>query len=154
MVKVNKQNVAGWFLGLIVLVAAVLALMALYGPVHLEASRLSFTSLSQLDARSRQILLYIGYDAAVFSTLAFVHYAIDKGIAVRNGKRSRLKREWRRTPEAVLLAESLLGGVVGASLSMLIFHHKVHTWYFVWGQVAFSLLHVALLAYARAAGWL
>lgn len=154
MAKVNKENVAGWFIGIILLIAAVLTLAALYGPVHLDVSRLSLTSLMQLDAHERQILISLGYEMAAMSALAFVHYGIDKGIAVRNGKRSRLKREWRRTPEAVLLAESLLGGAVGASLGMLIFHHKVNKWYFMWGQSVFLMLHVGVLAYARAAGWL
>ena len=46
----------------------------------------------------------------------------------------RARRHLWRIPERTLFAASLVGGSVGALLSMYLFHHKTRHWYFVVGM--------------------
>ena len=53
------------------------------------------------------------------------------------------RRHLWRIPERTLFAAALVGGSVGALLSMYLFHHKTRHWYFVVGM---PLILVAQLA--------
>jgi uncharacterized membrane protein YsdA (DUF1294 family) len=53
---------------------------------------------------------------AVLSIAAFLAYALDKKLAVK---------EKHRVPERALLAWSIIGGAPGALLAMLAFRHKI-----------------------------
>ena len=55
----------------------------------------------------------------------------------------RASRHLWRIPERTLFAAALVGGSVGALLSMYLFHHKTRHWYFVVGM---PLILVAQLA--------
>lgn len=57
-------------------------------------------------------------------------------------KRRARQHLWR-IPERTLFAAALVGGSVGALLSMYLFHHKTRHWYFVVGM---PLILVAQLA--------
>ena len=53
-------------------------------------------------------------------------------IAMGADKRKAQKGKWR-VPEATLFLFALLGGGLGATLGMHVFHHKTKHWYFRWG---------------------
>lgn len=55
----------------------------------------------------------------------------------------RARRHLWRIPERTLFVAALVGGSVGALLSMYLFHHKTRHWYFVVGM---PLILVAQLA--------
>ena len=50
----------------------------------------------------------------------------------------------RRIPEKRLFLLSLLGGALGGTAGMLLFHHKTRHWYFRWGFPAILALEVGL----------
>ncbi len=71
---------------------------------------------------------------AVMSVFLFVMMALDKGKARRGA--------WRIS-ERTLFVFALLGGAVGGTAGMLLFHHKTKHWYF---RLLFPLLAAAQLA--------
>ena len=68
---------------------------------------------------------------AAFSVIAFVLMGIDKAKARRGS---------RRIPEKTLFLFTLLGGGIGGTLGMHVFHHKTRHWYFA---VFFPLIAMA-----------
>ncbi len=68
----------------------------------------------------------------VINVVALIMYGIDK-LAAKLGV--------RRIPEIVLLNISLLGGMLGAMLGMVIFRHKIRKRVFVLGNIACLLLY-------------
>ena len=68
-------------------------------------------------------------------------------IAMGADKRKAQKGKWR-VPEATLFLFALLGGGLGATLGMHVFHHKTKHWYFRWGLPLILLVQVALVAWA------
>ena len=58
---------------------------------------------------------------AAFSVIAFALMGIDKAKARRGS---------RRIPEKTLFLFTLLGGGIGGTLGMHVFHHKTRHWYF------------------------
>ena len=66
----------------------------------------------------------------------FCLYGVDK---------RRAKRGAWRIPEKRLFLWALLGGGVGGTLGMFVFHHKTRHWYFRYG---FPLIAIAQLALA------
>ena len=73
---------------------------------------------------------------AVMSVFLFVLMAVDKGRARRGA--------WR-VSEKTLFLFALLGGAVGGTAGMFLFHHKTKHWYF---RLGFPLLAAAQLALA------
>lgn len=73
------------------------------------------------------------------NALAFLLMGIDKGRAGRNAWRVR---------ERTLFLFPLVGGALGGTLGMLLFHHKTRKWYFAYG------LPLLCLAQLLALGWL
>lgn len=57
----------------------------------------------------------------------------------------RARRGKRRISEKTLFLPAVLGGALGGTLGMRMFHHKTRHWYFRWG---FPLLLVLQLAVA------
>lgn len=71
---------------------------------------------------------------AAFSVIAFALMGIDKATARRGS---------RRIPEKTLFLFTLLGGGIGGTLGMHVFHHKTRHWYFA---VFFPLIAIAQIA--------
>ncbi len=71
----------------------------------------------------------------LWSLVAFIAMGADK---------RRARRGLWRVPEATLFLFALLGGALGATLGMHIFHHKTKHWYFRWGLPLILLAQVAL----------
>ena len=61
-------------------------------------------------------------------------------------RRARLST--RRIPERALFLPAVLGGALGGTMGMHIFHHKTRHWYFRWGYPLLLILQLAAL------GWL
>ncbi len=80
------------------------------------------------------LLLYF----LLINIAAFVLFTFDK-------YKSRVNAS--RTPERRLHTLSFLGGVLGASLSMILFRHKIKKSSFVLKHVTIILLWLALLVY-------
>ena len=70
----------------------------------------------------------------IINAVGFLIMLVDK---------EKAKKHLWRIPERTLFAAALVGGSVGALLSMYLFHHKTHHWYFVVGM---PLILVAQLA--------
>ena len=66
---------------------------------------------------------------------AFAAMGWDKRCAKRPGR--------RRVPEKRLFLLSLLGGALGGTMGMFLFHHKTRHWYFRWGFPAILALEAA-----------
>ena len=75
------------------------------------------------------------YLAAV-NLVAFVAMGWDKRRAKQPGR--------RRIPEKRLFLLALLGGALGATAGMFLFHHKTRHWTFRWGFPAILVLEAAL----------
>ena len=67
----------------------------------------------------------LGIYFLLINLISFCMMGLDKNKAKRN--------KWR-IPEKALFCSALLGGSLGAIISMRIFHHKTRHWYFVWGM--------------------
>ncbi|MBR3554971.1 MAG: DUF1294 domain-containing protein [Oscillospiraceae bacterium] len=65
-------------------------------------------------------------------------------IAMGADKRKARKGKWR-VPEATLFLFALLGGGLGATLGMHVFHHKTKHWYFRWGLPLILLVQLVLV---------
>ncbi len=67
-------------------------------------------------------------------------------IAMGADKRKARKGAWR-VPEATLFLFALLGGALGATLGMHVFHHKTRHWYFRLGFPLILLIQLALVVW-------
>ena len=74
-------------------------------------------------------------------------WSIAAFIAMGEDKRKAKKGRWR-VPEATLFLLALLGGALGATLGMHLFHHKTKHWYFRWGLPLILLVQIALVVLA------
>ncbi len=74
-------------------------------------------------------------------------WSIAAFIAMGADKRKAKKGRWR-VPEATLFLLALLGGALGATLGMHLFHHKTRHWYFRWGLPLILLVQIALVVLA------
>ncbi len=82
------------------------------------------------------LIFYVVY-IVVLSIITFFSYGIDKRRAIK-GK--------TRTREKTLLLLSILGGAIGGTLGMKIFHHKTlkEHWYFKVVNIIGIILHVGI----------
>ena len=139
--RMNKGNVAWWFLAIVCLVAWSLVVSARFGLVTLDVSVdgiLTGWNLGRLKV--------LGAYLIVVNVITLVVFVLDKRAATRGGERV------GRTPEARLLGLCLAGGSVGGLLAMNIARHKTKKWYFVWGLPCFLILGLVLVLYAHMAG--
>ena len=75
---------------------------------------------------------------AALSLILFVMMGLDKSFA---------KRGLRRIPEKRLFLLALLGGAIGGTVGMRVFHHKTKHWYFKWGFPVIALMQIAGIIY-------
>lgn len=54
------------------------------------------------------------------------------------------KRTWR-IPESTLFVIALMGGSLGTTIGMHLFHHKTRHWYFLYGMPAILLLQIMIV---------
>ena len=139
--RMNKQNVAWWFLAIVCLVVWGLVAAARFGLVTLNAS--FGVHFAGWDLGRLKIL---GIYLLVINVVTFAAYAWDKHVAATDNDHG------KRTPEARLLGLALVGGSIGGLLAMYLVRHKTRKWYFVWGLPLFAVLNVVLVVYAHLAG--
>lgn len=139
--RINKDNIAWWFLAFACLIVWGLFVAARYGFISLDANLgLLFSSWNL--SRLRVLGIY----AAIINVLTFMAFVWDKFIAANGNDFS------KRTPEARLLGLCLLGGSVGGLLAMHIVRHKTRKWYFVWGLPFFIAINLGTILYAHLSG--
>lgn len=80
------------------------------------------------------VIKYLPVLLGVMSVISFTLMGIDKAKARRGS---------RRIPEKTLFLFTLLGGGIGSTLGMHVFHHKTRHWYFA---VFFPLIAIAQIA--------
>lgn len=73
----------------------------------------------------------------LINIISFISYMIDKILAIYNKY---------RISERKLLIISIIGGAFGGLLSMYIFHHKTHKWYFVLINILFSIFYFIIIS--------
>lgn len=54
------------------------------------------------------------------------------------------KRAWR-IPESTLFVIALMGGSLGTTIGMHLFHHKTRHWYFLFGMPAILFIQIAIV---------
>ncbi|MCR5669440.1 MAG: DUF1294 domain-containing protein [Butyrivibrio sp.] len=81
------------------------------------------------------LLLICCYLAAV-NLIGFALMGIDK---------RRAKRMAFRIPEATLFSVALVGGSIGTTLGMFLFHHKTKHWYFRFGMPIIIIIQIVLI---------
>lgn len=139
--RMNKNNIAWWFLAIVCLIVWGFVAAASLGFVTLGAGIGGVFSGWDL-GRLRIVGIYL----AVINVVTFIAFAWDKHVAL-NGNDYR-----RRVPEARLLGLGLIGGSLGGLLAMNIVRHKIRKWYFVWGLPCFVVLNIATILYAHMSG--
>lgn len=58
-------------------------------------------------------------------------------------KRKAIKHQWR-VPEKVLFLLAILGGSIGSTTGMYVFHHKTKHWYFALGMPAILIIQILI----------
>lgn len=89
--------------------------------------------------------IYIIAYFIVLSGVNIILYAVDK---------ARARRGSFRIPEKVLLGLSVVGGAVGGLLGMILCRQKTRKWYFVFVNVTFALLQIAVSVAAYMRLWI
>ncbi|MCM1174102.1 MAG: DUF1294 domain-containing protein [Blautia sp.] len=82
------------------------------------------------------VISYIVLYLAIINLTGFAMMGIDK--------RKARKRAWR-IPEATLFVIALVGGSLGTTIGMHLFHHKTRHWYFLYGMPAILFLQIAIV---------
>ena len=139
--RMNKGNIAWWFVAIVCLIVWGLVAAVHFGLVTLDAGAnrmLAGWDTSRLKA--------LGIYLTAVNIVAFIVFAWDKHVA-SSGNDPR-----RRAPEARLLGISLIGGAVGGMAAMYALGHKTRKWYFVWGLPLFLVLDAVLVLYAHMSG--
>ena len=80
------------------------------------------------------VISYIVLYLAIVNLAGLIVMGIDK-------LRAR-KRAWR-IPESTLFVIALIGGSLGTTIGMHLFHHKTRHWYFLFGMPAILVLQIA-----------
>ncbi|MGN0262724.1 MAG: DUF1294 domain-containing protein [Eggerthellaceae bacterium] len=136
--RMNKKNVAWWFLSIVCLIAWSIVVAVDLGLVDLGESGIAGDwTLSALKV--------LGAYLAVVNVATFALFAVDKAIAARGSRRSRI-------PEACLLGMGLIGGAIGGIVAMYAVRHKTKKWYFVIGLPVFLVLDAFLVVFAHSVG--
>lgn len=139
--RMNKDNIAWWFLAIVCLVVWGLVAAAKFG--LLSPSMGIDGLLSGWDTGKLGVLaIYL----AVVNIVTFIAFVWDKHVA-KNGNNPN-----RRLPEARLLALCLIGGSIGGLVAMYVVRHKTAKWYFTWGLPFFIVLDTAVAIYAHLVG--
>lgn len=138
--RMNKRNIAWWFSSIVCLIVWG---MVVFAYARGDAFQLRFPDLSNFG--SNPVLIVVGVYLLAINIVTFAMFVLDKQKAIGG--------EYR-TPEAVLLGLSLLGGSMGGILGMKIAHHKTKKWYFTKGLPTFIVLHIGLFVFAFGAGLL
>lgn len=90
----------------------------------------------------KELWQLLGLYLLAVNLAAFAIMGVDKGRARRG--------EWRIS-ERALFFPALLGGALGGTLGMRVFHHKTKHWYFRWGFPLLMVLQLAGAAWLAAA---
>ncbi len=80
------------------------------------------------------VISYIVLYLAIVNLAGLIVMGIDK-------LRAR-KRAWR-IPESTLFVIALIGGSLGTTIGMHLFHHKTMHWYFLFGMPAILVIQIA-----------
>ncbi|MCM1252576.1 MAG: DUF1294 domain-containing protein [Clostridium sp.] len=67
------------------------------------------------------------------------------GLIVMGVDKLRAKKRAWRIPEATLFVIALIGGSLGATIGMHLFHHKTRHWYFLFGMPAILVIQIAIV---------
>ena len=137
--RINKGNVAWWFLAFACLIVWSAITAVVTGLVHVSLGEL-------LASWNLATLKMLGIYLAVINLVTLVVFITDKAAAT-NGNDPR-----KRMPEACLLGLCLAGGSVGGLISMYTTRHKTKKWHFVYGLPAFLALDAGLVVFAHSAG--
>lgn len=81
---------------------------------------------------------------AVINLIAFALMGLDKWKAQRDA--------WR-IPEKTLFLAALLGGALGGTVGMHLFHHKTRHWYFRFGFPVLLILQLLLAGFLAYRFW-
>ena len=137
--RINKGNVAWWFLAF--------ACLIVWGAIAVAVTGLVHVSLEELLASwNLAALKALGVYLAAINLVTLVVFITDKAAAT-NGNDPR-----KRVPEACLLGLCLVGGSVGGLIGMYATRHKTKKWYFVYGLPVFMALDAGLVVFAHSAG--
>ena len=139
--RMNKGNIAWWFLAIVCLIVWGLVAAAKFGLI--SPSMGIDGLLSGWDTGKLGVLTtYL----AVVNIVTFIAFVWDKHVA-KNDNNPR-----RRLPEARLLVLCLIGGSIGGLVAMYAVRHKTAKWYFVWGLPFFIVLDTAVAIYTHLVG--
>ncbi len=83
---------------------------------------------------------YVYLIMPAMSLALFILMGIDK---------QKAKKEKWRIPEKRLFIFAFLGGAVGGTLGMYVFHHKTKHWYFKLGFPAIAIIQIAVCVYLQ-----
>ena len=76
----------------------------------------------------------------IVSYLAIVNLA---GLIVMGIDKLRARKRAWRIPESTLFVIALIGGSLGTTIGMHLFHHKTMHWYFLFGMPAILVIQIA-----------
>lgn len=79
--------------------------------------------------------MYLVYYYLFINIISLFLYSLDKYLAI--------KRK-RRISEKTLLISTILGGFIGTTIGMYVFHHKTKKWYFKLNIVLSIIIHLLL----------
>ncbi len=78
----------------------------------------------------------------IVSYLAIVNMA---GLIVMGIDKLRARKRAWRIPESTLFVIALIGGSLGTTIGMHLFHHKTRHWYFLFGMPAILVIQIAIV---------
>ncbi|MBO5209904.1 MAG: DUF1294 domain-containing protein [Lachnospiraceae bacterium] len=82
------------------------------------------------------VISYLVIYLVIINLIGFAIMGIDK-LKAR-------KRAWR-IPESTLFVIAIIGGSLGTTIGMHLFHHKTRHWYFLYGMPAILFIQIALV---------
>ena len=85
-------------------------------------------------------LLYLEVYFIFINIITFLIYGYDKIVAIKNRQNN-----LNRISELKLLLLSLFGGTISASISMIIFRHKIKKFSFLWKFILIMVIQIVLI---------